>query len=188
LPTQYSQLNYLNFESSSSKITFLPFILRGKRVNENRMENLILGHSLGPDAREITKLVGQEILRWGIHIAIFLVVVVAVFLWRHETDGEVQREQVCGILEGEILRGCEVDGFQGTEERKMWFLERLGVLQVQEIKNKGKDEGKGEDKLHKFNRACVEVAEMSERFERFKRVKEDVGKEWKDIWCECNPT
>lgn len=152
------------------------------------MENLILGHSLGPDAREITKLVGQETLRRGIHIAIFLVVVVAVFLWRHETDGEVQREQVCGILEGEILRGCEVDGFQGTEERKMWFLERLGGLQVQEIKNKGNDEGKGEDKLHRFNRACGEVAEMSERFERSKRVKEDVGKEWKDIWCDCNPT
>ena len=67
-------------------------------------------------------------------------------------------------------------------------LERLGGLQFQEIKNKGNDEGKGEDKLHKFNRACVEVAEMSERFERFKRVKEDVGKEWKDIWCDCNPT
>jgi hypothetical protein len=66
-PPQYNQLNYLNFESSSSKITFLHFILRRKRANENRMENLALGHSLGPDAREITKLVGQEILRWAIH-------------------------------------------------------------------------------------------------------------------------
>jgi hypothetical protein len=107
------------------------------------MENLILGHSLGPDAREITKLVGQEILRWGIHIAIFLVVVVAVFLWRHETDGEVQREQVCGILEGEILRGCEVDGFQGTEERKMWFWNGWGVCSSRRSRTKATTKERG---------------------------------------------
>jgi hypothetical protein len=107
------------------------------------MENLALGHSLGPDAREITQLVGQEILSWGIDLAIFLVIVVTVFIWRREMDREVQREQVCGILEEEILRGCEVDGFQGTEERKMWFLERLGVLQVRRSRPMTKTKGKG---------------------------------------------
>jgi hypothetical protein len=107
------------------------------------MENLALGHSLGPDAREINRLVGQEILRWVIHIATFLVIIIAVFPWRHETDREVQREQVCGILEGEILRGGEVDGFQGTEERKMWFWERLGGLQVRRSRPMAKTKGKG---------------------------------------------
>jgi hypothetical protein len=107
------------------------------------MENLALGHSLGPDAREINRLVRQEILRWFIHIATFLVIIIAVFLWRHETDREVQREQICGILEGEILRGGEVDGFQGTEEREMWFWERLGGLQVRRTRKMTKTKGKG---------------------------------------------
>jgi hypothetical protein len=64
----------------------------------------------------------------------------------------------------------------------------VGGFAGQGIKTNGKDEGEGEDRLHRFKRAPVEVAEMSERFERFKRVKEDVGKEWKDIWYDCNPT
>jgi hypothetical protein len=54
----------------------------------------------------------------------------------------MQREQVCGILEGEILSGGEVDGFQGTEERKMWFLERLGGLQVRGSRQMAKMKGK----------------------------------------------
>jgi hypothetical protein len=57
----------------------------------------------------------------------------------------------------------------------------VGGFAGQEIKTNDKDEGKGEDRLHRFKRARVEVAEMSERFERFKRVRED-------IWCDCNPT
>jgi len=64
----------------------------------------------------------------------------------------------------------------------------VGGFAGQEIKTNGEDEWKGEDRLHRFKRAHVEVAEMSERFERFNRIREDVGKEWKDIWCDCNPT
>jgi hypothetical protein len=64
----------------------------------------------------------------------------------------------------------------------------VGGFAGQENKKNDKDEGKGEDRLHWFKRARVEVAEMSERFKRFKWVKEHVGKEWKDIWCDCNPT
>lgn len=55
----------------------------------------------------------------------------------------------------------------------------VGGFAGQEIKANGEDEGKGEDRLHRFKRAHVE---------RFNRIREDVGKEWKDIWCDCNPT
>jgi hypothetical protein len=66
----------------------------------------------------------------------------------------------------------------------------VGKFAGQEIKKNDKDEGKGEDRLHWFKRARVEVAEMSERLERFKRVREGVGKgrNGRISGCDCNPT
>ena len=41
------------------------------------METLIVGHFLGPDGFEISKLFDEDMLRWCIHTGIFVALVLA---------------------------------------------------------------------------------------------------------------
>jgi hypothetical protein len=62
------------------------------------MEFLIHGHFLGPDGFEMSKLFGKDILRWCVHVDIFVAFVVA---WLSNGDGkrEEAMKEYIGIFE-----------------------------------------------------------------------------------------
>jgi cadmium resistance protein CadD (predicted permease) len=102
------------------------------------MENLILGHSLGSQASEITKFIGMEILHWFTDVTMFLGVLIIVLgawiLWTGEGKGEEeQKQEVWEVLKADIMRGddeTDMEKREGREERKRWLLERLASLKV----------------------------------------------------------
>jgi hypothetical protein len=84
------------------------------------MENLILSQALEIDAIEISKMIGKEILRWCLDVAVFLAIfifgVVTWALWTEEEKGEeVLKEEVWEVLKGKIRRGGDRGMLRGLD-------------------------------------------------------------------------
>jgi hypothetical protein len=117
-------------------------------ADENRMESTFLRNALGVQIKnpkhiiEILALIAKEILRWGLDVLIFLVIVIAVLLCTSESTGnEARREEVLGIVRTEIMDRESVDQ---REEMRRWFEEGVGMLDIGGEHKRDEEEGKGE--------------------------------------------
>jgi len=63
------------------------------------MESLILGHFLGSDNFETSKLFGKHILRWCVHVGIFVAFVIAWLLSNGDRKREEAMREYIGIFE-----------------------------------------------------------------------------------------
>jgi hypothetical protein len=155
------------------------------------MESLILDNSLSRDAIEIAKVIGKELLRWFADVAIFLEIFIIVLgawmLWEEGVTpaDEAQREEIWEMLRGEIMRGGDVndvEGSEGREERRRWFLERLVDLE-DETSGRGKEKEAAGDGKEEKERLNVFTYLVMKRMRGVKRSRPRTGRSANRNFC-----
>jgi hypothetical protein len=145
-----------------------------------------------PEATHLTTLITKLLLRWFVDVAIFLLIVLALLIWRNaHMDEDAKREELWRVLRGGVDLGS---GSAAEEERRRWFVERLGgELGAAKVKGRGygaceveaRIEGEEDEEWKEFRRAGREMAMIAEEMDRVRKGKGEISR---GSWCDCDST